>query len=165
MRLTREREILRAKTRVHDEIGHALLQTRQFLSDVQGDAESVCAAWRQNARLLLGGDADEQPAVDASAQLAHAAREIGVTIEREGVFPAEGTENAHLVETAAHECLTNLVRHAGGSRLEISGEESRLRMARSLPERRRRPRRPHRRGQRPDRPARPNGSRRLRDGR
>ena len=29
---TREKEILRAKTRVHDEIGHALLQTRQFLS-------------------------------------------------------------------------------------------------------------------------------------
>lgn len=29
---TREKEILRAKTRVHDQIGRALLQTRQFLS-------------------------------------------------------------------------------------------------------------------------------------
>lgn len=44
---TREKEILRAKTRVHDEIGRALLQTRQFLSVAQGDAETVCAAWRQ----------------------------------------------------------------------------------------------------------------------
>ena len=51
---TREKEILRAKTRVHDQIGHALLQTRQFLSGTQGDAGSVCAAWRQNVRLLLG---------------------------------------------------------------------------------------------------------------
>jgi len=118
---TREKEILRAKTRVHDELGHALLQTRQFLPDTQGDAESVCA-WRQNVRLLLGKYADEQR-FDAFAQLARAAQAIGVTIERRGVFPAEGTESAQLVETAAHECLTNLVRHAGGTRLEIIGEK------------------------------------------
>ena len=120
---TRGKEILRAKTRVHDEIGHALLQTRQFLSGTQGDAESVCAAWRQNVRLLLGKYADEQR-FDAFAQLARAAQAIGVTIERRGVFPAEGTESAQLVEAAAHECLTNLVRHAGGTRLEITGEKT-----------------------------------------
>lgn len=50
-----------------------------------------------------------------------APRAIGVTIERRGVFPAEDTESAQLVEIAAHECLTNLVRHAGGTRLEIIG--------------------------------------------
>ena len=120
---TREKEILRAKTRVHDQIGHALLQTRQFLSDTQGDAESVCAAWRQNVRLLLGKYADEQH-VDTFDQLAHAACAIGVTIARRGAFPAENTESAQLVETAAHECLTNLVRHAGGTRLEIIGEKT-----------------------------------------
>ena len=120
---TREKEILRAKTRVHDQIGHALLQTRQFLSGTQGDAESVCAAWRQNVRLLLGKYADEQH-VDTFDQLARAACAIGVTIERRGVLPAEGTENAQLAETAAHECLTNLVRHAGGTRLEIIGEKT-----------------------------------------
>ena len=120
---TREKEILRAKTRVHDQIGHALLQTRQFLSGAQGDAESICAAWRQNVRLLLGKYADEQH-VDAFDQLARAAYAIGVTIERRGVFPAKNTENAQLVETAAHECLTNLVRHAGGTRLEIIGEKT-----------------------------------------
>ena len=120
---TREKEILLAKTRVHDEIGHALLQTRQFLSGTQGDAESVCAAWRQNVRLLLGKYADEKR-FDAFAQLARAAQAIGVTIERRGVFPAEGMESAQLVETAAHECLTNLVRHAGGTRLEIISEKT-----------------------------------------
>lgn len=119
---TREKEILRAKTRVHDQIGHALLQTRQFLSGTQGDAESVCAAWRQNVRLLLGKYADEQH-VDTFDQLTRAAYAIGVTIERRGVFPAKNTENAQLVETAAHECLTNLVRHARGTRLEIIGEK------------------------------------------
>lgn len=118
--MTREKEILRTKTRVHDEIGHVLLQTRQFFSGAREDAESICAEWRQNTRLLLGKYADEKP-VDTFEQLSRAARAIGVTIERSGVFPNDGTENAQLVETAAHECLTNLVRHANGTRLEICG--------------------------------------------
>ena len=120
---TREKEILRAKTRVHDQIGHALLQTRQFLSGTQGDAGSVCVAWRQNVRLLLGKYSDEQCG-DTFEQLTRAANAIGVTIERRGVFPKESAESAQLVEAAAHECLTNLVRHAGGTRLEIIGEKT-----------------------------------------
>ena len=120
---TREKEILRAKTRVHDQIGHALLQTRQLLAGTQGDAESVCAAWRQNVRLLLGKYSDEQ-CVDTFEQLTRAANAIGVTIERRGVFPKESAESAQLVEAAAHECLTNLVRHAGGTQLEIIGEKT-----------------------------------------
>ena len=120
---TREKEILRAKTRVHDQIGHALLQTRQFLSGTQGDAESVCTAWRQNVRLLLGKYAEEARE-DSFEQLARAAQAIGVTIARSGAFPQEGTESAQLVEAAAHECLTNLVRHAGGTRLEIISEKT-----------------------------------------
>ena len=122
---TREKEILLAKTRVHDEIGHALLQTRQFLSGTQGDAESVCAAWRQNVRLLLGKYAEEARE-DSFEQLARAAQAIGVAIARVGAFPEDGTENAHLAETAAHECLTNLVRHAHGTRLEISSEATKI---------------------------------------
>ena len=122
---TREKEILRAKTRVHDQIGHALLQTRQFLSDTQGDAESVCTAWRQNVRLLLGKYAEEARE-DSFEQLARAAQSIGVAIARVGAFPEDGTENAHLAETAAHECLTNLVRHAHGTRLEISSEATKI---------------------------------------
>ena len=120
---TREKEILRAKTRVHDQIGHALLQTRQLLAGTQGDTESVCAAWRQNVRLLLGKYSDEQ-CVDTFEQLTCAANAIGVTIERRGVFPAGDTDSTQLVETAAHECLTNLVRHAGGTRLEIIGKKT-----------------------------------------
>ena len=120
---TREKEILRAKTRVHDQIGHALLQTRQLLAGTQGNAESVCAAWRQNVRLLLGKYSDEQ-CVDTFEQLTRAANAIGVTIERRGVFPAGDTDSTQLVETTAHECLTNLVRHAGGTRLEIIGKKT-----------------------------------------
>ena len=54
-----------------------------------------------------------------------AAQAIGVTIERQGVFPGEGTEAAQLVEAAVHESVTNLVRHAGGKRLEVIGTKER----------------------------------------
>ncbi len=123
--LTREREILRAKTRVHDEIGQVLLQTRQFLSGTLGDAEGICAQWRQNAWLLLGKYAEEARE-ESFEQLARAAQAIGVAIARVGAFPEDGTENAHLAEAAAHECLTNLVRHAHGTRLEISSEATKI---------------------------------------
>ncbi len=121
--VTREKEILRAKTRVHDEIGQVLLQTRQFLSGVRGDAESICAQWRLNTRLLLEKYANEKP-MDTLEQLSCAAKAIGVTIERRGAFPEDGTESAQLLEAAARECLTNLVRHANGTRLEIWSEAS-----------------------------------------
>ncbi|MGN0801555.1 MAG: hypothetical protein ACI4MF_03055 [Candidatus Faecivicinus sp.] len=120
--VTREKETLRAKVRIHDELGHALLQTRQFLSDEREDADAICASWRQNIRLLLGESVDEAPA-GSFDQLLSAAQAIGVTIDRRGVFPAEGTEAAHLAETAVHECLTNLVRHADGTHLEIMGTQ------------------------------------------
>ena len=77
----------------------------------------------QNTRLLLGKSVEEQRP-DTFEQLSRAAKAIGVTIARSGSFPEEGTENAQLVEAAAHECLTNLVRHAGGTRLEIFGEKT-----------------------------------------
>ena len=47
-----------------------------------------------------------------------------MTIERRGMFPPENTESAQLAETAARECLTNMVRHAGGTRLESIGEKT-----------------------------------------
>lgn len=118
--LTREKETLRAKVRIHDELGHTLLRTRQFLSDGRGDAEAICASWRQNIRLLLGEGVDEAPA-DSFGQLLSAAHAIGVTIDRRGVFPSDGTEAAQLVEAAVHESLTNLVRHANGTHLEVIG--------------------------------------------
>ena len=120
--VTREREILCAKTRIHDEIGRVLLQTRQFLSAGQGNAAEIREAWRQNIRLLMGAASDVR-ATNASEALNRAAQAIGVTMERIGVFPEEGTENALLAAAAARECLTNLVRHAKGKRLQIHGTE------------------------------------------
>ena len=120
--LAREKELLSAKVRIHDELGHALLRTRQYLSDGRGAVEDIRASWQQNIRLLLGEGIDVAPA-GSFRQLLNAAQAIGVAIDRRGEFPVEGTEAAYLTEAAIHESLTNLVRHAGGSRLEVIGTQ------------------------------------------
>ena len=119
--VVREKEILLAKVRIHDELGRTLLRTRRLLTHGQEDGDAVRAAWRQTLCLLRSPSA-ESPGATSMEQLTQAARAIGVTIEKHGAFPFDGTENAQLVEAAAHECLTNLIRHAGGSRLEMTGE-------------------------------------------
>ena len=52
--------------------------------------------------------------------LVEAARAVGVAVTAEGPQPAADSPAAALLLHAAHECLTNTVRHAGGTALHIS---------------------------------------------
>ena len=118
--LAREQEALRVKIRLHDELGYVMLRTKSYLAGAQDDMGAICATWRQCIDLLRS-DGVDAPRGGSYAELQSAARAIGVTIAIEGALPAEGTHPARAVATAIHESLTNLVRHAGGTRLEISG--------------------------------------------
>ncbi|MFR8976981.1 MAG: hypothetical protein ACLVJB_03790 [Christensenellales bacterium] len=116
---TREKEILRAKTRVHDEIGRVLMQTRQFSPAHRATRKASAPGGR-----IPGFCWQNMPMNSIRTRAAYrAAQAIGVTIARSGAFPRR-TESAQLAEAAAHECLTNLVRHAGGTRLEILSERT-----------------------------------------
>ncbi len=117
--VAREREALRIKVRLHDELGYTLLRTRQYLSGGQGDAGAIRSAWKQCLRLLRS-EGGAEPDANSYEELLSAARTIGVAVDLQGALPEEGTRPARLVEAAMHESLTNLVRHAGGTRLEIS---------------------------------------------
>lgn len=118
--VVREREILLAKARIHDEWGRTLLRTRRLLRQENEDSAAVREAWRQNIRLICS-PSEENPVATSMEQLEQAALAIGVIIQKCGAFPKPESENAQLMVTAAHECLTNLVRHADGSRLEMQG--------------------------------------------
>ena len=118
--VAREKESMRIKIRLHDQLGYTVLRTRQFLSTGQDDLNGICAAWRQCIHSLRDESAAE-PVAGSYEELTAAARMIGVTIDMQGAFPEEGTRLACLVGAAMHESLTNLVRHAGGTRLEVLG--------------------------------------------
>lgn len=116
--LTREEEILAAKTAVHDNMGRALLATRYYLTQPpgSGDAAELVSLWRENIALLRH-EARSAPVPGAFAQLRSAARAVGAEIELTGVLPQEDPAAQRLIVSAARECLTNAVRHAGADRL------------------------------------------------
>ena len=116
--VAREKEAMRIKAQLHDELGYTVLRTHQYLSGGQDDPEEIRAAWKKCIRSLRSEGAAGTSA-SSYGELLAAARAIGVTIERQGEFPAEDTRAARLIEAATHESLTNLVRHAGGARLEV----------------------------------------------
>lgn len=116
--LTREKETLAAKLRIHDGFGQALLATRRLRahpSDAQQRTE-VLRMWRQNLRLMEHMDA-ANPSAHGFAALLRAAEAIGMHIAVDGSLPPESAACASLLESAAHECLTNAARHAGSTQL------------------------------------------------
>ena len=129
--LTRERETLSAKTRIHDDFGQALLAARRLAllpSDAQ-QREEVLRMWRQNLTLMERMGEQESPAQGFEGLIA-AANAIGMRVKIDGEQPPEGAPCMEILENAAHECLTNAVRHAGGAELRIrmSQAEGRIRV-------------------------------------
>ena len=119
--LAREREVLHARMRVHDEFGQALLSARQLLVRPGADApqrQEVLAQWRRALRLLesTGGEERGGPGLE---DLIRAAETIGVRVEVTGEQPAPDSPARALLTSAARECLTNTVRHAGGTTLWV----------------------------------------------
>lgn len=118
--VTREKELLAAKVRVHDELGQCLLAAKRcILTPVTREEKAaVLELWRRNVTLLQTPPKEETEA-DGLAGLLDAAKAVGVSILFTGSFPPAGTTARALTEAAIHECLTNTVRHAKGSELYV----------------------------------------------
>lgn len=122
--VTREKELLAAKVRVHDGLGQCLLAAKRCILTPAAREEkaAVLELWRQNVTLLQ--TPPEQEETDGLAGLLAAAKAVGVSILFTGTPPPLGSTARALTEAAVHECLTNTVRHAKGTELyvEISRE-------------------------------------------
>lgn len=118
--LTREKEALDAKVRIHDAFGQALLAARRLSSMPSGTAQrtEVLRLWRKSLALMDGAD-DACGMQNSLDGLIAAAKAIGVQVVVEGDVPTADAACMPLICNAAHECLTNTVRHAGGTELRI----------------------------------------------
>ncbi len=118
--ITREEEILSMKMRIHNELGGSVLDLRRYyLSGGSGAGKAeLVARWRRTLARLTGeiGQSDD---TDALGELLETAEAIGVGIELDGDLP-EDPFSALLLVCAMRECLTNAIRHAGGSRLLVA---------------------------------------------
>lgn len=116
--LTRERETLLAKARIHDEFGQALLAARRLATQPSGAQQraEVLRMWRQNLTLMEHMGEPEPPSRGVEGLVA-AAKAIGMRVTIHGEQPPADAPCMEILENAAHECLTNAVRHAGGTEL------------------------------------------------
>ena len=117
--LIRDREILTAKLRIHDDVGRSLLALRSYLSRGDVNRKALISMWRFTISALKR-EAASSDADDPFESLKQAASAIGVQLRFEGDLPEYGR---NVITAAIHECLTNAVKHADGSELTIRSLE------------------------------------------
>lgn len=126
VQINREKELLSAKLRIHDELGRCLLATKRFLAE-PGDlrqAEQIRQAWKKAIRdfsniPLTSRGQDISP----QAELLAVARMIGCQLHFSGAEPTE-KRALHLLYAAVREGLTNAVRHGGADSLKVDVRET-----------------------------------------
>ena len=124
--IVREEEILSMKIRVHDDIGHSILAAKRALIEHQDIAviRENAARWENAVDTLYR--ANNMPAVQDEWEIVqNRAQDLGIGIVLDGILP-EDVSVRHLLLLAVRECVTNCMRHAGGSSVFVKvscGEE------------------------------------------
>ncbi len=118
--MVREEEILSMKMRVHDDIGHSILSARLTLlhnKDIEAVRKNALIWEKSIALLCRSNDMPQQQ--DTWEYAKTKAEHVGVRLIIEGDVPQSDPERTLFV-LAVRECITNCVRHAGGTELYIS---------------------------------------------
>ena len=118
-----EKEILAMKTRVHDELGAALLMSRRYLlTPDEVRADGLLSQWKTSFGLLRS-EARETWQKPYLVNL-RKAELLGVQLTVHGRLPEE-EHLIRVIDTAIAVHTTNVLRHAEGTRAEIEVTESR----------------------------------------
>ena len=120
--LTRSKERLETKAKIHSELGQTLLATRSYLLRGEDEQQIPFDHWKHSIALL------RQEAADGSAQssvqmLVQTAKVFGIVVQISGQMPPQKAAEQLFLEAAA-EALTNAVRHAGARTLYICFSET-----------------------------------------
>ena len=116
--MTREKEIMAFKTRLHDEMGYGLTAVRQCLLQRKDPAELEASLEQmKKAVQLFRKDSEAPPEENEWDVFVEDAAQLGVTVALQGPMPRQ---HQQLLLTIARECITNAVRYAGANRLEIT---------------------------------------------
>ncbi len=121
--LAMEREALSAKIRIHDRLGQRLLMAKRYLllADSEGGEQALRDGWLLETELILSNRRELwQQAGFVAAKDAEA---LGIRIELTGELPSEEGLSG-VIDTAIRVCATNVLRHAGGSVLQIAVTET-----------------------------------------
>lgn len=121
--IIREEETLEMKLRVHDDIGHSILAARRALikrANLKEIRESA-KLWEESIAVLYRSNQIKEEADPLETALRRAG-EMGVCVLFRGKEPKDPKIRA-LTALAIHECASNCIRHAGGTRLYVRFQE------------------------------------------
>ena len=117
--LTREKELLEAKIRIHDDMGKLLLATRRKLACPleKSERKELLDFWQAEIAALKSVRKREKK--DNLQVIKDAAKLVGVDVEFFGEQPKADTSVEKILIAAMHECLTNTVSHANGKTMTV----------------------------------------------
>lgn len=120
--MIRERELLDAKIRIHDDVGRALLSLRSYLYREDKDRDSLVKLWQITVSVLRREKSSDQ-SDDRMEALTEAAAAVDVKLTLDGAVP-DGAVIREISAAAIRECLTNTVKHAQGHNLYVKTSQS-----------------------------------------
>lgn len=113
----RDQENVNLKMSIHNNMGSSLLALSGIIAGTMEGDEKRQIKILKNAVSYFSNDRPDLP--KTMEEVISRAEKINVKVETEGEFP-EDPEMRNLIAVAAGECVTNCVRHAGGSELLVS---------------------------------------------
>lgn len=120
--LTKEKEVLAAKTKLHDQMGAGLTAVRQSLMHPTAEGTESAVKLLRQAVSAVKNDNEYPPEKDELAKFIQDANTVGVKINLSGNLP-ESEDFSFVFMIAMRECLSNGVRHAGATGLWIDIQE------------------------------------------
>ena len=121
--LTREKEVLSAKTKLHDDMGAGLIAIRHILiHNRTEEAETAMDLFRRAVSTIKYDNAYSQGHSELDRFL-HDAEAIGIKVSLSGELPRQ-EELLRVMILAMRECLTNCVCHAEATSMHIKAEKN-----------------------------------------
>lgn len=120
--LTRSKERLETKAKIHSDLGKALLTTRSYLLGGKDEKPVPLDIWKRNIA-MLHLEAEEGVGHSSLQMLVQTANAFGIVVRIDGEAPRQGAAE-QLFALATTEALTNAVRHAGAQALYIRFSET-----------------------------------------
>ena len=121
--LAYEKELLKAKIRVHDDMGKLMLTSKRKLSEnlSNEDKKRLLSFWKEEIETFKNIKETEKKSnlkvIDEAAKL------IGINIDFKGIKPKPSSINEKILVTAMHECLTNTMSHANGKNMYVISKQ------------------------------------------
>ena len=113
--LTREKEILATKVKVHGNLGSLLLRSKKALMEEESNLDDTIKQWNDLASLMFTSNESD----DKFQENEQTAANVGVKLIYKGDYPEKGSSIEKIFASAIFECIVNTARHANGTLLNI----------------------------------------------